>query len=456
MRCWGDNGVGQLGYPGYSTLGGVDTPADTYDGFPPGLEADVDLGAAVRAIVAGDTHTCGLGFDGAVRCWGQGSSGQLGYGDDDDIGAEQTPHERYSQLPGGGVVPLFGDEPVVPVVQLTAGAAHTCALLENQTVRCWGNNSYGQLGSGKSGDIGDDADEHAVEVDIGSPLGVDEVVAGDWHTCVKLRVTADTPGEIRCWGRNSAGQLGYGDPAIQTIGLTETPAEFYAEHGLGPVQFQAPGEDYQVTHLAAGESHTCALLDPDEVRCWGNNNHGQLGYGTNELDGFGSTVGAQETPVAFYTQLDTALNQLTRGNVQLRQPNGAAGIERIAAGASRTCVVLSDNSVRCWGNNFVGRLGYGHDEHRVGDDETPLEYYLELGSNDFEVSVGIGDRVNAVSVARDHACALLTHGGRVRCWGEGDDGRLGYGSITRIGDTQLTPIEHYKQYFDGNGDVQVF
>ena len=85
----------------------------------------------------------------------------------------------------------------------------------------------------------------------------------------------------------------------------------------------------------------------------------------------------------------------------------------------------------------------------------PLDFYLEQGSDDFEVSVSVGDRVNDIATAREHNCTLLTHGGRVRCWGRGDQGRLGYGNDDDIGE-QTTPLDYYKQQLGGNGDVQVF
>ncbi|MCB9749050.1 MAG: hypothetical protein H6713_03475 [Myxococcales bacterium] len=448
VRCWGDNSFGQLGYPLVATIGQETTPADAYEAFAPGLEADVELGAGVKAIVAGEQHSCALGFDGGVRCWGK--DGRLGYGETEPVGDDETPDEFYSGLEGGGVVPILQG---ANVVQLTAGRAHTCALLENQEVRCWGSNQYGQLGYGE-GELGG-------AVDLGTERVVDEVVAGDWHTCVKLEVGPDEPGEIRCWGRNTYGQLGYGDlstmyanPSDPSIGLHETPGEFYAAHDIGPVGYLAGDETYRVSHLAAGEYHTCALLDPDAVRCWGNNNHGQLGYGANDV--VGSTVGLHETPAEYYATLDAALTQLTFGNVQLRQPISGLGVERISAGAHHTCVVLSDNTVRCWGRDDLGQLGYGSAAvDNVGDDETPLDFYLEQGSDDFEVSVSVGDRVNDIATAREHNCTLLTHGGRVRCWGRGDQGRLGYGNDDDIGE-QTTPLDYYKQQLGGNGDVQVF
>ncbi len=136
VRCWGSSAVGQLGYGNTNTIGDDETPASA---------SYVDLGAGRRALAisAGVYHTCALLDGGAVRCWGADDGGQLGYGNKDAIGDDETP---------GGYGPV---DLVRPAVAISAGADHTCAVLDNGRVRCWGYGAEGQLGYGNTNTIGD-------------------------------------------------------------------------------------------------------------------------------------------------------------------------------------------------------------------------------------------------------------------------------------------------------------
>jgi alpha-tubulin suppressor-like RCC1 family protein len=183
VRCWGFNEYGQLGYGHTNNIGDNETPASV--GY-------VNLGGTAVQLGAGAEHTCARLEDGRVKCWGRNGDGQLGYGHDFDIGDNETPASA-------GYVDVGG-----PVLQLAAGARHTCALLSGGRVRCWGRNVDGQLGYGFGSYIGDDeTPASAGDVDVGGV--VVQLSAGSYHTCAQL----DT-GRVRCWGRNTSGELGYG------------------------------------------------------------------------------------------------------------------------------------------------------------------------------------------------------------------------------------------------------
>ncbi|MEZ5160050.1 MAG: RCC1 domain-containing protein [Marmoricola sp.] len=154
------------------------------------------------AIAAGREHTCAVTSTGAVRCWGYGYYGQLGYGNTTTIGDDETPASA-------GNVPLSAT-----AVAITAGWYHTCALLSTGDVRCWGYGYYGQLGYGNLHSIGDD-ETPASNVPLGAKATA--ITAGSNHTCALL-----TTGDVRCWGHDSYGQLGYGN--THNIGDDETPA----------------------------------------------------------------------------------------------------------------------------------------------------------------------------------------------------------------------------------------
>jgi alpha-tubulin suppressor-like RCC1 family protein len=159
----------------------------------------------VTQIALGAEHSCVLYESGDVLCWGDNFYGQLGQGHTTTVGDNETLATLFP-------IDLGGD-----ATTLTLGKHHTCALMEDGGVKCWGRNLYGQLGRGDIDHIGDDE----VPADIGTiELGgvASWITAGDYHTCAVV-----DGHEIRCWGFNDYGQLGYGDTALR--GDDETPAE---------------------------------------------------------------------------------------------------------------------------------------------------------------------------------------------------------------------------------------
>ena len=310
VRCWGLGNSGQLGYGNTYTIGDNETPASA---------GNVPLGGKATAITAGSYHTCALLTTGDVRCWGEGTSGQLGYGNTNRIGDNETPASA-------GNVPL-GVPLGAKVTAITAGSYHTCALLSTGDVRCWGEGFYGRLGYGNTNSIGDDeTPASAGNVQFGG--GAIAIAAGEYHTCALL-----TSGSLRCWGDGANGQLGYGN--THNIGDRDVPL-FAGGVPLGA----------QATAITAGDAHTCAVLTTGDVRCWGSGGNGRLGYGNT------TNIGNDETPA-------------TTGNITL-----GAKATAIAAGDSHTCALLTTGGVRCWGYGYYGQLGYGN-TNTIGDDETP-------------------------------------------------------------------------------------
>jgi alpha-tubulin suppressor-like RCC1 family protein len=234
VQCWGRGDEGQLGR-----------------GVQPGSHAPatVLLGGDAVEITAGAAHACARLTGGAIRCWGLGDVGQLGYG----------------QPLGDMAVPATaGDVPLgAAAVQVIAGGAHTCAVLESGALRCWGDNADGQLGYGHTHAIGDD-ETPAAAGDVALGGAVVQVVAGLRHTCA-LR----EGGMLRCWGDNADGQLGL---ALGVhVGDDELPL------AAGAIALGEPG----VAAIFAGAlaEHTCAVRGDGSLRCWGRNDHGQVGLG---------------------------------------------------------------------------------------------------------------------------------------------------------------------------------
>jgi cysteine-rich repeat protein len=386
----------------------------------------------VDAIAAGSFHTCALIEGGRVRCWGLNHVGQLGYGNTNNIGDNEFPAQA------GDVV--LGES----AEHISVGSHHACAQLSDQTLRCWGYNGHGQLGQGNLDNVGDDEFPFSVSP---VPINVDvlEVVAGGSHTCARVGA-----GNVRCWGRASEGQLGYGNTTQLAVPLT-------IDLNLGNTS----------SLMSAGEYHNCAVLDDGNVRCWGLNDSGQLGYGNTENIGDNEVPG-NVTPVPIMPQgiaagtpvVDIALasahscaifeggdllcwganfyGQLGQGSTTTVGDNetlatlfpidlGGDAIE-VVLGRHHTCALLDDNTVKCWGRNLYGQLGRGDLEH-IGDDELPAE--IE--------TIELGGEVTALTAGDHHTCVVVdAH--EVVCWGFNDYGQLGYGDTERRGDDEL-PIE---------------
>jgi alpha-tubulin suppressor-like RCC1 family protein len=382
LRCWGYGGDAALGYGNRLSIGDDETPD---------VAGPVNLGdgAAVVAVSAGQVHTCALltgGITGGrVRCWGFAGNGRLGYGNETIIGDNETP---------GSVGPVFlgADRAAVAI---TAGRAHSCAILDDAAVRCWGFAFDGRIGypdlapdpinGPRPANVGDDETPGSLPpVSVGAPATA--ISAGDSHTCAIL-----AGGSVRCWGFAGNGQLGYGN--MVHIGDDELPST------AGPVLL---GAGRTAVAIAAGDFHTCVVLDDANVRCWGFGGNGRLGYGNN------TTVGAT-----------AALTPDKVGPVNLGPGRTARAI---AAGASHTCALLDNGTVRCWGFGANGQLGYG-DKLTVSDPATAGA--VDLG----------GRAAVAISAGGDHTCARLDDDS-VRCWGSGTNGEIGNCARDLIGDDE--------------------
>ncbi|HVG62755.1 MAG TPA: RTX toxin [Hyalangium sp.] len=379
IRCWGRGNEGQLGYGTTNSYGATSSTLPYIAGTIPGLERAVQTGT-------GDQHTCALFDNGQVTCWGRNLEGQLGYNTTQAVGDNEA-------VASYGYVNVGGN-----VSRLAVGGKHTCVVLDTGNVRCWGLNNKGQLGYGSTNTnpaVGDNESPYSVgDVNLGGAL-VADIVAGGEHTCALLRT-----GNVRCWGSNAFGQLGYArnDAAI---GDNEQPLAIDLDFNGATVR-----------QLAAGANHTCALLTSGAARCWGYNGFGQLGIAglyssATVFNNWGDA--ATETPYKL---------QLDHGNIDF------AGrlVLQISAGENHSCATLDTGAVRCWGRNNSGQLGLGNTA-TVPVRSTP-------GGD-----VVLGASVVRLAAGANHNCSLLTTG-RVRCWGLGSSGQLGYGTALSIGDDE--------------------
>lgn len=407
--CWGNNESGQLGAAFDRLLVGDDeSPADVPD-------LDIDFVREVLQLTAGRGHTCALFADGGVRCWGgvDPTLEGLGFTAEDVLGSPEL-----SLNAEGFVDPLSMDDVHLPepAVQIAAapGGAHTCAVLASGNVACWGDNGLGQLGIGSIVHQGGGSNEPLQSVAFEDTPDVVEVRAGNAHTCARHR-----DGSVSCWGSGRFGQLGYGDTSTRL-----------APVGRVPIGAPALG-------LALGVRHSCARLVSGSVRCWGDNGHGELGYG------HAVPIGDDETPLEAATLPGPPGRDVLGGDVPLGGTSGGENVAQIVDGAGRelNCVLFEAGAVRCWGRNDEGELGYGHNDE-YAKEFTPQQAVTRPASlgtgRELGGDVALGS--SAIALAEGGRCAL-TSARQLYCWGMDEHGELGLPQYFPDGSRTLTPVE---------------
>ena len=338
-------------------------------------------------ISTGVFHTCSVTTSGGLLCWGHNSSGQLG-----------TSNNISSPVP----LPVSGLTSGVSSV--SAGAFHTCALLNSGGVRCWGNNASAQLGTGHY------SNTNVPTSVYGLSSGISTISVGTNHTCALTN-----GGGVLCWGANNYGQLGTGDTSSRNVPTSVS------------------GLDSGVNAISAGTYHTCAAKASGAVFCWGYNSSGQLGNGNNSnstvpvpVSGLSSGVNAISAGTYYTCAVkasgeafcwgDNSFGQLGTGNtIGSNIPTPFSRITKdvnaIAAAAYHTCAITTSSDVLCWGDNSSGQLGTGNQSNST----MPVPV------------TGLPSGVKAIDVGGSHTCTLTT-AGNILCWGYNGFGQLGNGN----------------------------
>jgi len=284
FRCWGQNFYGQLGDATY----GSST-----------LPVVVSLGpdfSDVLQVVCSSTFTCAVDVLGKLKCWGSNKDGKLA------LDTEETRINEPTEVSIG--LTSF-------VIQVSLGLDHSCAIDDENVVKCWGSNKQGQLGI--VGPVTTPVPT-VVTSDTGEPLTARKISLGGQHSCA-----IDLLNSLKCWGLNIFGQVGDG-----TTQSRSTPTSIF---------------NSEVKTVSLGYYHSCAIDNLDVLRCWGNNDSGELGDGSTD-------------------------DKLVPTEINVNGSSSDYAV-LIGLGAFHTCAYDSGGTVRCWGDNSFGQLGDNTQDERT-------------------------------------------------------------------------------------------
>ena len=327
--CWGSNASRQLGVSAASVSTWTSAPVRSM--ALPNARIPVE-------VVAGSHHTCVRASDGTVWCWGVNGFGQLGNG-----GGGTSAIPQQAQLPA-------------LAAHLAAGGASTCAVLVDDSLHCWGANDVGQVGIGST--VSPQTTPQHIAM-VPSTFAVRDIDIGDVHVCA-----ASITGAMWCWGLAADGRLGSSSQSDAWL-----PRSTASLGGAASV-------------VAAGQAHSCVVLQTSTLKCFGSNSSGQLGQNIS------TTSNDTPTAVVFGENVDA-----------------------VSAGSDFTCGLSSTGSVKCFGSNHKGQLANGTTSF------TPRP--------EAQGVTGVGvDRVVALVAGDLHACAVISTGA-VMCWGSNEYGQVG-------------------------------
>jgi len=348
VACWGRGFLNTLGN------------GDTADSGEPILTAPMPDNRSVVAIDAGNYNVCALLDNGSVACWGSvNMDGEMGNGD-------QVAHSVPE------LTNITGSE--LSATSISVAFTSACAILDNGSVSCWGDNQWGQVGDNST--IDKLSPTYTFPFADGKKAVA--ITSGRAHHCALL-----DDGTVSCWGANLNGQLGDNSTTLSSVPTPTQPLG-------GPA-----------IAISSNVDHTCAILDTGSLVCWGKNDEGQVGTGSNSPDKI---------------LVPTLVNQSN-------WPSSRSAVA-VGTGDDHTCAILDNNSVYCWGRNNAGQLG----RETEGSDHVSGSDFESLPTKIF------GDNLTKLAIEShgDHSCVLIENGS-IYCWGRQSHGQIGDGTTSGSG-----------------------
>ena len=378
----------------------------------------------VKTISTGGYHTCALDLNDKLRCWGSNNYGQLGIQSKktDSILSPKENHSPFKDIKvtqvalgqnHSCVLTESGDAycaglnsscqvgydtgfsctvrmpvqstPILfgePIIQIAAGVENTCAIGSSNKMKCWGSNSAGQLGNN-----GYSFNSISQPTDFIALDNVTQISVGALNVCALLKDYS-----VRCWGDNLLYETGY--PDLLSLRISQPRPD--------PVPLMdCEGEDKTCLEntpqqISLHMFSTCSLFKEGQLKCWGNNPSHSLGFRTKNRSKISS---AEPIPSSFLPAFKEPIKQISLGG------DGKSKLF--------SCALFVSGKMKCWGDNTYGQLGYGD----TISTKTPPSKYIEIES------------VKSISTGNNHTCAILEDD-RLKCWGDNRYGQLGYGDTS--------------------------
>jgi alpha-tubulin suppressor-like RCC1 family protein len=355
LKCWGGAIMGEESSVKYG-----DGPGEMGTDLP-----FIDMGTdTISKMGIGSVHMCVLLSNGKVKCWGNNSWKK--------VGVDGIPSN--TNTPPADPLNLGAD-----ATDICVGMYHSCAVLSDGGVKCWGWNRYGELGMPKTTSY-----SIVPENSINMGGSATQISCGDSYTCAIM-----STGDVKCWGLGGA-QLGQGDSIDR-----ESPV---------PVDF---GTGRTAVQIVAGRRHVCVLMDNSQVKCWGSGTY--LGRDHQYTYDQGDQPGEMGDNLAV-TDLGTVGTVVSLSD----------GPE-----FRSVCALFDNGKLKCWGANSYG-LGFVSSDSVVGNGQG------EMGDNLPFVDLGTGRTAVAVTGGSQFHCAVLDDAS-VKCFGWNAYGQLGYGDLVNRG-----------------------
>ena len=407
--CWGNNQWGQIGN------GEIGAPV-----FSPTKVLEIGPGTplgAVKTIAVGYANTCALLENGGrIACWGNNSIGQVDY-----AAFLLHPFDSSAAIPNPTIIANLEN-----ATRITVGWVYMCAEVDKQ-ILCWGNNLFGGCGQDCSTNV-TVAAPTPIQFPPNFPLQAEhlKLVAAKWHTCL---LVADARAPLWCWGFDGGDQLGMqlsdvdsgntcspppGFASAVSDGSDLTTSSAIATGVFQPIPVLGVTNFGIIADVAVGCAHTCASTLDGKVLCWGNNNRGQLGIGT-DLSTLGPCLVNQNCPVATPTPV------VDQGGVRL------SGFGTLAAGSGGHVCATQWAASKCWGGNDSGELGTG------------VPSFGDFSSAQTTI---FPETTRQIAVGDNHTCVLdISAEPDILCVGDGHEGQTGRGPGDNSATWELRPVK---------------